>query len=97
MSYIPIEKCEHGYLYRVISRRFFLDLGVYDAKSCSFAGLSSECGMDGVSWELHYDKDSKYGTVQPLEKLVKCPFDVNYSLEDEDNNELLNWLNKFIK
>lgn len=73
-NYIPLEKCEDRYLYRIRSRN--LSFGVFN-KSCNgFIGIREKFGSRFLFTEFHYDTGRPYGTVAPDEKLIKLPDDI---------------------
>lgn len=74
-EYIPLDKCEHGRLYRIFSRN--LSLGVYNADSLGFIGVRHKFGHDYLFTEYHWDLGAaQCGTVKPYEALDLYPGEV---------------------
>ncbi len=69
-EYIPMEECRKGFLYRIRSRN--LDYGVYDGNG-GFIGIRQKFGFRYLFTEDHWDTGPPFGTVKPLEELVKVP------------------------
>ena len=84
-DYLPIEKCEHSGLYRILARNF--SLGVYHLKDQGFIGIRQKFTMVFLDTEFHWDTGVPYGTVKPIEFLEWCPIFVG-----EKNNKLFEWL-----
>ena len=93
---IPIDQCQHGWLYRVYSRN--LNLGVYRESDRGFVGIREKMGHRFLFTEFHWDTGAPYGTANPLEQLCECPvttLDEYLSLSTEEliaNEELFNWI-----
>ena len=72
MSYIPLDDCKHGGLYRVSARNF--DLGVYDEATHGFIGIRHKFGELYLFTEFHWDTGEPYGTAKPRLALEFSPF-----------------------
>lgn len=71
---IPLDQCEHGYLYRIRSRN--LMTGVFNKESNGFIGIREKFGNEYLFTEYHWDTGAPFGTVHPVEKLAKVPDDI---------------------
>lgn len=74
MSYIPMEQCKNGYLYRIHSRN--LAYGVYREKVQGFIGIREKFGHEYLFTEFHWDTGEPFGTVQPAREIEPCPSDI---------------------
>lgn len=83
-NYLPIEKCEEGYLYLIIARNSYL--GIFKKENIFFISRQKSI-TNFVDIEYHWDIGEPFGTAYPYFKLLKTP-------EFRDNNEKLKWLNK---
>ena len=68
---IPLAECQHGQLYRVKSRN--ISLGVFNQHAQGFVGIRTKYDNDFLDFEIHWEADPNYGTVQPIEALEACP------------------------
>jgi len=73
-NYIPLEKCEDKYLYRIRSRN--LSFGVFNKIYDGFIGIRHKFYDKFLFTELHYDTGPPFGTVFPDKKLNKLPDDI---------------------
>lgn len=76
---IKLKNCFHGWLYRIHSRN--LALGVFDKKKGGFIGIREKFGSRYLFMEYHYDTGAPFGTVTPLERLVKLPNEIHLGIE----------------
>lgn len=86
-SYIPLESCIFGHVYRVVARNF--GAAVFDGVN-GFVGLRHKFGEVFLDTELHWDAGESNGTVKPMEDLGSLPDDVPF--EAGDNFELMGYL-----
>lgn len=94
---LPIENCQHGWLYRVYSRN--LNLGVYREEKRGFVGIRHKMGRRYLFTEFHWDIGPPHGTANPLEAICQCPVErldeyfrpVSVS-EINPNTELFDWI-----
>lgn len=93
MSYIPVEECEHGYLYRIHSRN--LRVGIYNKKVKGFIGIREKFDDKFLFTEYHADSGGQFGTVRPKEKLCKCPFFIDDDVEYKNDKEVFKWLEPY--
>lgn len=70
MTYIPLDQCQKGGLYKISSRN--LSFGVFDGNG-GFIGIREKFGDEYLFTEYHWDTGAPYGTVHPLELLEMCP------------------------
>lgn len=70
-NYIPLGDCQHGNLYFIRARNFWL--GVFNTQTNGFVSIREKLGSTFLFTELHYDADPMFGTAQPLELLEPCP------------------------
>ncbi len=91
-AYLPPEECHVGYVYRVHARNFGIAICI-GGDACGFMGVREKFGREFLFTEYHWDKDSNFGTVKPLEEMFygsKAPF-----MEREltmDNEYLLHYM-----
>lgn len=64
---IPLDRCKHGFLYRLDSRN--LRYGVFNEKTKGFSGIRRKFDMVFLFEEYHWDTGEPYGTAKPLEEL----------------------------
>lgn len=69
--YIPLPDCQHGYLYFIRARNFWL--GVFNAETNGFVSIREKLGSTFLFTELHWDADPMFGTAQPIRLLEPCP------------------------
>jgi hypothetical protein len=84
-NYLPINKCQEGYLYLIVARNAYL--GIYKKEGRGFYINRQKFNLTYIDIEYHWDTGEPFGTVCPYFKLIKAP-------KFKDNNEKLNWLNK---
>jgi hypothetical protein len=70
IDHIPLDKCRHGYAYRIHSRN--LSFGVYNEESKGFVGIRSKWENEFLFQEFHHETGAPFGTVWPLEELEQC-------------------------
>lgn len=70
-TYIPLLDCQHGNLYHIRARNFWL--GVFSSQTNGFVGIREKLGSTFLFTELHYDTDPMFGTAQPTRLLEPCP------------------------
>lgn len=68
---IPLDQCEHGYLYGIRARN--IRMGVYNEKLRGFIGIREKFGNRFLDGELHREASKSFGTATPTEKLEACP------------------------
>jgi hypothetical protein len=73
MTYIPLAECEHGWLYHIRARNFWL--GIYNEPTKEFIGIRTKFGSHYTFGEDHWDTGAPHGTVKPIKKLEKAPFE----------------------
>ena len=74
-KYIPLEECEDGKIYKILSRN--LTYGMFDKDTKGFTGLRTKFNDIFLFEEYHWDADTSYGTVKPLEILDYAPVNKN--------------------
>lgn len=72
-TWVPIEECERGHVYRLRSRN--LAVGVFDGDT-GFIGIRDKLGRRYLFCEFHWDTGAPYGTAQPLADLGPVPADI---------------------
>ena len=94
---IPIEKCRHGWLYKIYSRN--LNLGVYRESDHGFVGIRRKFTLRYLFAEFHWDTGEPYGTANPLEAICECPisslneyFPSAPNAHPAQNQELFEWI-----
>ncbi len=70
MSYIPVQDCKDGYLYKLSSRN--LGYGVYRKELNGFIGIRVKFSNVYLFTEYHWDNES-FATAKPLEEIEKAP------------------------
>lgn len=80
-NYIKLDKCRHGYLYRLRSRN--LSFGIYNKDNKGFIGIRTKFGSKFLDTEYHWDTGAPYGTACPQIEVGKCP--VEDFLDKEKN------------
>jgi hypothetical protein len=70
-TWIPLEKCEDGYLYIISARN--ARLGVFHEQEKGFVISRFKFSINSLFVEYHWDTGEPYGTVQPIEKIEKVP------------------------
>ncbi len=70
-DHIPLEKCVHGRVYRLVSRNLLA--GVYDAQKNSFTGVREKFRRRSLDMEYHWDNGAPHGTARPQEEIGECP------------------------
>ena len=90
--FIPLDQCEHGWLYHIRARNF--RLGIYNKAEREFVGIRTKFGNRYLFGEYHWDTGPPLGTVKPIVKLVKSPFEtVSERGGDGDAGEtIFDWL-----
>jgi len=87
-SYLPIDQCKDGYLYRIHSRN--LSTGIYSEKSKGFLGIREKFGHNFLFEEYHWDTGAPFGTVHPIECIGQCPI-ADFGLREKEN-EVFSWV-----
>lgn len=76
-QYLRPEECEPGYLYRLQARN--APWGIWLGLPHDFFIIRRyKFGMTYLDCETHYDLDPHYGTAQPLIKMHKCIYDLDF-------------------
>jgi hypothetical protein len=88
-SYIPLNDCKHGTVYRLTSRN--LICGVFNEKTKGFVGLREKFDRIFLFTEFHWDTGPPFGTAKPQKELILCPIEEL----SENNKELFEWLDNF--
>ena len=89
ISYIPIEECIEGHIYRIKARNG--RIGIFEKKGPNGFVLSRHKFSDNFLYpEYHWDNGEPYGTVKPLEHLGEAP-------EFKDDQEKIDYLNGLTK
>lgn len=70
---IPIDACQHGWLYRIYSRN--LNLGVYRSSDHGFVGIRHKMAVRYLFAEFHWDIGPPFGTANPREAICECPIE----------------------
>jgi len=73
MTFIPLDQCQHGWLYYVRARNF--RLGIFNEPEKEFIGIRTKFASRYLNGEDHWDTGVPFGTVKPIEKLEKAPFE----------------------
>lgn len=81
-EYIPLEDCQHGYVYKINSRN--LEFAVFDAPCDGFIGIRYKLGSRFLFTEYHHDTGPPHGTATPLKEICRVPDDVEISTRAED-------------
>lgn len=90
-DFLPIAECEHGWLYHIKARNF--RLGIYNEPKKEFIGIRTKFGSRYLAGEDHWDTGEPFGTVKPIAKLVKSPFETLGEFMDGDAGEtIFDWL-----
>lgn len=75
MSFIALNECEHGYVYKIRSRN--LSMGVFNKESNGFIGIRLKFKYEFLFTEYHWDTGASLGgTVKPIEIICKLPEDI---------------------
>jgi hypothetical protein len=85
-TYIPLDQCKHGFLYRLSSRN--LAYGVFNKDTKGFTGLRTKFSSVFLFEEYHWDTGEPYGTACPLEEIE------DYNLVMHDTTALQLFLHK---
>ena len=64
---IPFSECKTGYLYRISARNS--RLGIFVKETGGFVILREKFSHEYLFVELHWDVDSRFGTVTPIKEL----------------------------
>jgi hypothetical protein len=91
-TYIKLEDCKDGYLYKIFSRN--LGYGVFNKNDNGFVGIRNKFGSDYLFTEYHWDTGAPFGTVHPKEEICKIPDSIiiDHTIWLDENIELFNWL-----
>ncbi len=90
-EFIPLDQCEHGWLYHIKARNF--RLGIYNEVEKEFIGIRTKFGSRYLFGEYHWDTGEPFGTVKPITKLEQAPFEKLSERDDGDAGEtIFDWL-----
>jgi hypothetical protein len=65
MGFIPLDQCEHGWLYYIKAR--------FNGPKKEFIGIRTKFGSRYLFGEYHWDTGPPHGTVKPVAKLEQTP------------------------
>jgi len=95
VKYLKLDDMKVGHLYDMVSRGSYMSCGVAVYKGDGLFN-TLDTGMStwrfGLTKELHWDADDRYGTVKPIKDLGKCPDHLNR--DDDRMVQLLVLLSK---
>ncbi len=97
MSYLSIDRCREGHLYRILARNGLV--GIFRRNNepkfnAIFLLPRNKFGRDYVFPEYHWDCGEPFGTAKPLEELEKVPDNIINAEEDIQLEYLMLWEKK---
>lgn len=89
---IPMNDCNHGYLYKISARNS--SIGIWNKYRKVFIIPRFKFGSHYLFEEFHWDCGPPFGTAIALEELMECPFHIPDDYIEDPDNEILNYLLK---
>ncbi len=93
IEYIPLSECQHGHLYKILSRN--LKIGIFNQTDKGFIGIREKFGSLYLFTEYHWDTGVPFGTVKPQEDLGVCDLELldwPHKGKEEVYDNLYKWL-----